>query len=142
MADDQTPSPPGPTGGQPGTGNGRPPPPPPSPPAWGTPPPPPAWGTPAQPAGYAAPPPGPAYGGPAKTEGLAIGALVCAIIGLFICGIVLGVVALALAANAQKRIDASGGLLTGSGLVTAARIIGVIAIVAGAVLFAVVLSSR
>ncbi|MCZ7528285.1 MAG: DUF4190 domain-containing protein [Acidimicrobiia bacterium] len=58
-----------------------------------------------------------------------MGALVCAIVGLLVCAIVLGPVALVLASNAQKRIDASYGALTGSGLVTAARVIAIVAIV-------------
>ena len=82
----------------------------------------------------------PEYGAPTRTEGMAIGALVCAIVGLFVCGIVLGIVALVLANTAQKRIDASGGQLQGDGLVTAARIIGVISIVASVLVLLVLIN--
>ena len=49
--------------------------------------------------------------------------------GLFVCGILTGVVALVLANQATQKINASGGRLTGTGLVKAARIIAIIAIV-------------
>jgi low affinity Fe/Cu permease len=74
------------------------------------------------------------YGGPGyeysapRTEGSAIAAFVVAIVGIFVCGIFTGIVALVLAKNAQQKIDASGGRLTGSGFVTAARVIAIISI--------------
>ena len=49
--------------------------------------------------------------------------------GLFVCGIVIGAVALVLANQATQKISASGGRLTGTGLVKAARVIAIIAIV-------------
>jgi hypothetical protein len=60
---------------------------------------------------------------------MAVAAFVVAIVGLFVCGIITGIVALVLANQAAQKIDASGGRLTGKGLVTAARVIAVIAIV-------------
>jgi len=54
---------------------------------------------------------------------------VVALVGLFVCGVITGIVALVLANQAQQKIHASGGRLTGSGLVTAARVIAVISIV-------------
>lgn len=88
------------------------------------------------------PPPPPGYGVPGtiagggygypyapRTEGTAIAAFVVALVGLFVCGVVTGIVALVLANNAQQKITASGGRLTGSGFVTAARVIAIISIV-------------
>lgn len=97
---------------------------------WGAPAPPPATGPGAQPPYYPSPgypPPGyPAYPGPAygrQTEGMAVGALICAIGSFVVCPVVLAVVALVLAQNARNHIDAAAGRLTGTGLVTAARVI-------------------
>lgn len=90
-----------------------------------TPPPPP----PADSGGWAPPPPpspggGAGYGGPYRSpeiEGLAIGALIAAVAAWVICPIVPAIVALVLAANADRTIRDSGGWKTGAGLVTAAR---------------------
>lgn len=73
----------------------------------------------------AAPPPGPAYAyaPPAKTADAAIWALVSAIASWLLCPIVLAVVALVLASQADAAIDRSGGVLGGRGLATAARVI-------------------
>ncbi len=94
-----------------------------APPGYGEvpPPPPPGYGT----AGYGAP----GYDYAPRTEGSAIAAFVVALVGLVVCGVVTGIIALVLANNAQKKIAASGGRLTGSGFVTAARIIAIISIV-------------
>ena len=85
----------------------------------GPPPPPPSQG-------YTPPPPG--YGGysqrpPAQTEGTAITALVLAIVSFVVCPIIPAVVALFLCPGARKKIEGSGGALTGEGLVTAAKVI-------------------
>lgn len=114
----------------PSSGAAPPPPPayaPPPPPGYAPPPPPPPqYGAPPAPPGYA--PPGYGYA-PPRTEGNAIAALVLSIVALFICGIVSGIVALVLANNAKQKILGSGGRLTGLGLVTAARIIAIVAMV-------------
>jgi hypothetical protein len=101
---------------------------PPPPPGY-VPPPPPAYGAPQGP--YGAPPGAypPGYAGPPRTEGNAVAALVLSILALFVCGIVVGVIALVLANNAKQKIVASGGQLTGLGMVTAARVIAIIAMV-------------
>jgi hypothetical protein len=84
---------------------------------WGAPPPPaPGWGPPPYPPAYG-------YAGGQQSEGLAVGALICAIGSFVVCPAVLAIVALILAQNARNRIDASGGRLSGSGLVTAARVV-------------------
>lgn len=85
----------------------------------GPPPPPPSQG-------YTPPPPG--YGDysqrpPAQTEGTAITVLVLAIVSFVVCPIIPAVVALFMCPGARRKIEGSGGALTGEGLVTAARII-------------------
>jgi len=93
--------------------------------------PPPGYGPPAgygpQP-GYG--PPGygpPGYGGYGpggqQTEGKAITALVLAIASFLLCPLIPAVVALFLAGAARRDIDASGGRLTGEGLITATRVL-------------------
>jgi hypothetical protein len=64
-----------------------------------------------------------------QTESSATAALVISIVGFFICPPVGAVVALVLAGNAQKRIEASGGRLTGLDQVKAARIIAIVQLV-------------
>jgi uncharacterized membrane protein len=74
----------------------------------------PQWGAPpATGGGYATP----------RTEGMAIAALICAIASWVVCPIVLAIIALALAHAAGNKIDASGGRLTGDGVVRAAQIV-------------------
>jgi hypothetical protein len=111
-------------------GSGAPPPPPPPPPQQ------PGWGQP-QPPGYQQPPPGyqqpppgyqqpygyQGYGPTKQTEGLAVGALVCAIASWVACPLILAVVALILASNGRKKIQASNGTLDGEGLCTAATVV-------------------
>lgn len=89
------------------------------------------------PHGQAAPPygqappygtPSPAHGAPygytgyapPQTEGMAIGALIAAIAAWVTCFPV-AIVALVLASSAKKKIAASGGRMTGEGLVTASK---------------------
>ncbi len=86
-----------------------------------------------------------AYGPPPRqeTESKAIIALVCAVASFVVLPLVPAVVALVLASSARERIDASGGWLTGEGLVTAARVIAWVNIVlsvllVGAVVLALV----
>jgi hypothetical protein len=84
--------------------------------------------------GYGQPPygaPGYGYGYPAgpQTDSSATAALVIAVVGFFICAPVGAVVALVLANSAQKRIEASGGRLTGLEQARAARIIAIIELV-------------
>ena len=76
------------------------------------------------PPGWTPPPPGGYSAGP-QTDGLAIGALVTSIAGIFVCGVVPvhSVVALILASSSNNKIRASGGRLGGEGLNRAAQII-------------------
>lgn len=80
--------------------------------------------------------------GPARTEGMAVAALVCGIASLLFCGLVLGIVAVVLAGNAQSRIAASGGRLGGEGMATVGRILGIIGIVGWVIVIAIYVSSR
>jgi hypothetical protein len=77
----------------------------------------------------------PGYGYPPSppTEALATAALVIAIAGFFICPPVGAIVALILASGAKRRIEASGGRLSGLEQARAARIIAVIELVLTAV---------
>lgn len=95
--------------------------------------PPPAYG---QPSAYGQQPPygqPPPYGGqpgygpvgypPRETEGNAVIALVLSILAWAVCPVVLAVVALVVAGNADRSIAASGGAKEGAGMVKAARIV-------------------
>jgi len=77
------------------------------------------------PAGYGTPPPqqwsGP-WGAP-KTETKAIIALVCAIASWVVLPLLPAIAALMIGSSARREIRASGGWLTGDGLVTAAKVI-------------------
>ncbi|MFL6183839.1 MAG: hypothetical protein ACJ745_03140 [Actinomycetes bacterium] len=101
-------------------------------------PPPPGYGQPGYgqpPPGYGQPPygapPGYGYGYPAgpQNDSTATAALVIAVVGFFICAPVGAIVALVLANSSQKRIEASGGQLTGIEQARAARIIAIIELV-------------
>jgi len=100
---------------------------------------------------YGAVPYGQQYGQPApygqyglpvqQTESRAIIALVLAILSFVVFPVIPAVVALVLARGAQEEIDLSAGRLTGSGLVTAARVLSWINLgLAGAALLLVVLA--
>lgn len=95
-------------------------------PAQEAPAPPPAYAAaPAYPAAY--PPPGypavPAAPAGPQTSSNAVIALILAIVSWAVCPIIPAVVALVLASNAAKEIEASGGRVQGAGLVTASRIV-------------------
>jgi len=115
-------------------GGGAPPPPPPPPspygqqPGYGPPP------TPEQPygqPGYGQP--GYGYAAAPQTEGTATAALVIAIVGFFVCAPVGAIVALVLANSATKRIEESGGRLSGLEQARWARIIAIVELVLTAV---------
>jgi hypothetical protein len=87
----------------------------------------------AQQYGYGQPAwPTPAPGPP--TEGMAVAALVIAIVGFFVCPPVGAIVALVLANSARQRIEASGGRLSGLEQARAARIIAIIELVLTAII--------
>ena len=93
------------------------------------PPPPPPRRRPRQPQWGAPPRPGAPVYAPPRTDGTAIAALVLSIVSWVLCPIIAAVVALVLAHVAGNKIDASGGRLTGNGLVRAAQIIAWVHIV-------------
>ena len=71
------------------------------------------------------------YGGygmyqPPRNDGTAIAALVLAITSFVVCPVVTAIVALALIPGSRRRIESSGGAITGLGLLTAAKIIAII----------------
>lgn len=78
------------------------------------------WGAPSQGWGQ-----GPVWA-PAKNDGMAIGALVCAIAGLLLCGIVVEPVAIVLGVISRRRIRESNGTLKGDGLAIAAIVLGIV----------------
>ncbi len=63
-----------------------------------------------------------------KTNGMAIGSLICGIVGLLLCGILLGPVAIGLGFAARKRIAESGGYEQGQGMATAGIIMGFVGV--------------
>ena len=87
----------------------------------------PSYGVPAyrQPPGaYGFPGPGPGPLAPVpETATNAVAAIVCAALAWTFCPVILAIVALVLASNADREIAASGGTKTGDGLTKAARII-------------------
>lgn len=105
--------------GSSGPGGWEPPPPPPPPPPYGQQPQPPQYGQP--PYGQQPPYGYQAYGPPAQTEGSAVGALVASILAWVVCPLIPAIVALVMIPGAKRKIDASGGRLTGDGLLTAAK---------------------
>jgi flagellar motor component MotA len=60
---------------------------------------------------------------------MAIGSLVCSLVGLLCCGVVLAPVAITLGLLSRKRIRESGGALRGDGLAIAGIVIGVVGVV-------------
>jgi hypothetical protein len=70
----------------------------------------------------------PGYGAPKQEKG-AITALVLGIVGLFLCGILLGPAAIYEGAKARRRIRESNGMLTGDGMALAGLILGIVATV-------------
>jgi hypothetical protein len=77
-----------------------------------------------------------------QQEGTAVAALIAAIVSWVACPVIPAIVALVLASQARQKIAASGGRLTGEGLVTAAKWIAWIhlGLVLAATLFIVLLA--
>lgn len=67
--------------------------------------------------------------GPPKTDGQAVAALVCGIIGLVACPVIFSVIAMVLGKQSEKRILASGGTLTGDQMAKAGWILGIVGVV-------------
>ncbi|HVE76416.1 MAG TPA: DUF4190 domain-containing protein [Actinomycetota bacterium] len=60
------------------------------------------------------------------TDGQAVAALICGILGLFACPLVLSIVAIILGKQSSKSIRASGGALDGEGMAKTGLILGII----------------
>jgi hypothetical protein len=69
---------------------------------------------------------------------MATAALVVAVVGFFVCFPLGGIVALILANSAMKKIEASGGRLTGLEQARAARIIAIVELVLAAIIVVVI----
>jgi hypothetical protein len=82
------------------------------------------------------------YGKASTTSKEAIWSLVCGIAGFFICGLILGLVAINKAKKAKDEIAASGGQIGGSGLATTGMVLGIIDIIAWAFLIVGRVASR
>lgn len=77
--------------------------------------------------------------GPSKTTpGLAIGALITAIAGFVVCGVLLSPAAVIMGVKARTRIRTDG--TRGEGLATAAIVVGILGFVLNVVVLAAVLS--
>jgi hypothetical protein len=114
------------------------------PPAYGTPatppPPPPPAAMPAAPPAYGAPVP--AYAAAPPQNGPGTTALVCGIIGLFFCGIILGIIAII--QGRKGKALAAQGLATNGSAANAGFILGIVAIVLniiGGIFYAVVIAA-
>lgn len=89
------------------------------------------------------PPPYPSQGPgadvyrPRGTNGKAVAAMVCGIVGLVVAGFILGVIAIVLGAVARGEINRTGQ--DGSGMATAGIVLGVIDVVLGIILLSVIL---
>lgn len=80
------------------------------------------------------------YHGPKVNAPGAVAALVCGIIGLFVCGLILGIVAIT-KANAAKRAIEGDPTLGGGGMATAGMVLGVIDLIAWAIIIVVRVSA-
>lgn len=66
---------------------------------------------------------------PAGRNSKAMWSMICGIVGILLCGVVLGPLAIYLSRGATKEIAASGGRQTGSGMAKAGFILGIVALV-------------
>jgi Domain of unknown function (DUF4190) len=89
--------------------------------------------------GSAAPP---SYQQDKKNSGKAIASLVCAIVGLFVLGVVLGPVAIGLAVSAKNDIKRKPNELKGECMATSGLIIGIIGFVLSIIVIAMWASAR
>ena len=90
------------------------------------------------------PPPPPPQGAAPKTNGMAIASLVLGIVGvafsLGFIGVIAAVLAVVFGYNGRRRIDESGGMLTGRGMATAGIVLGYIGLALFVLFFAIVVS--
>lgn len=100
-------------------------------PSYGSVPPPPEGSYPPPPPPPGAPAPG-GYGGVPQQNKKALWSMILGILGIVCCGFFAGIPALILGNQAKQEIAASGGMQTGDGMAKAGVILGIIAIVLGA----------
>jgi hypothetical protein len=83
------------------------------------------------------------YGGPVptQTDSGARNAVIVGVIGLLVCGIILGLTAIVLGTQARRRIRESNGRLGGDGLALAGVILGCVDIVTAALTVVFILPS-
>lgn len=79
------------------------------------------------------------YAGPPQTDSGARNSLILAIVGIFICGILLGPAAIVEGVKARKRIRLSNGRLTGDGLAIAGIVIGILTLTVTAIYLVIVI---
>lgn len=80
------------------------------------------------------------YRGPPMTAPGAVASLVCGIIGLLLCGVVLGPIAIAQASSARRAI-AMDPRLSGGGMATAGLVLGILDLVGWAIVVMLRLSA-
>jgi hypothetical protein len=82
------------------------------------------------------------YGGgaAAQSNSKATSSMVCGIVGLLICGIVLGPIAIVLSSQAKREIAASPGRYTNAGMATAGQVLGIIAVAVSGIFIAIIAS--
>jgi hypothetical protein len=88
-----------------------------------------------------APTPDGVYRGPRQTAPGAVASLVCGLVGLLICGVVLGIVAI-VKANEAKRAIAADPRYEGAGMATAGFVLGIVDLVVFAIGLLVILGRR
>ena len=72
----------------------------------------------------------------------AVAAMVCGIVGIFLCGIILGIVAIVLGVSANNRIRQNPRSYLGGGMATAGIVLGIIAIAAQVLVLIFFLGNR
>jgi hypothetical protein len=58
-----------------------------------------------------------------RTDGTAIAAFICAVASFVVCPVIPAIVALVLVPTSRQKIETSGGMVQGLGLLTAAKIV-------------------
>lgn len=92
---------------------------------------------------FPAPPPmgGPSYAGAPENHGKATAAMICGIVGIFIAGLILGIIAIVLGSQAQSEINGSPGRYRNLGQAKAGVILGVIDIVLWLIVILVIVNN-
>lgn len=81
---------------------------------------------------------------PPRTDGQAIAALVCGIIGIVACPVIFSIIAIVLGKQSEKKIKESGGVLIGDQMAKAGWILGIVGLILGVVwlvMFGIIMST-